>query len=63
MVKERLKDENFNIDVNDIQFYADQEGLKKIVGHFNNYSFLNKELLVDCMGVPEEKIKSKKIFV
>ena len=63
MVKERLKDENFNIDVNDIQFYADQEGLKKIVGHFNNYSFLNKELLVDCMGVPEEKLKSKKIFV
>ena len=63
MIKEKLKEDNFNINVNDIEFYADQEGLKKIVGHFNNYSFLNKELLVDCMGVPEEKLKSKKIFV
>ena len=63
MIKNKLIEENFNIDVKDIVFYTNQEDLKKIVGHFNNYSFLNKELLVDCMGVPEEKLKSKKIFV
>ena len=62
-VKDKLNEENFNLNVDGIEFYADQEGLKKIVGHFNNYSFLNKELLVDCMGVPEEKLKSKKIYV
>ena len=63
MIKDRLMEENFNIDVEDIDFYSDQEGLKKIVGHFNNYSFLNKEILVDGMGVPEEKLKSHKIFI
>ena len=63
IIKDKLTEGNFNIDVNDIVFYVSQEDLKKIVGHFNNYSFLNKELLVDCMGVPEEKLKSKKIFV
>ena len=63
MIKDRLMEENFNIDVEDIEFYSDQEGLKKIVGHFNNYSFLNKEILVDGMGVPEEKLKSHKIFI
>ena len=63
MIKDRLMEENINIDVEDIEFYSDQEGLKKIVGHFNNYSFLNKELLVDGMGVPEEKLISHKIFI
>ena len=63
MVKDKLKEENFNFNVDGIEFYADQEELKKIVGHFNNYSFLNKEILVECMGVPEEKLKSKKIYV
>ena len=63
IIKNKLIENNFNIDVKDIIFYADQEDLKKIVGHFNNYSFLNKEFLIYCMGVPEEKLNSKKIYV
>ena len=39
MIKNKLIEGNFNIDVKDIVFYASQEDLKKIVGHFNNYSF------------------------
>ena len=63
IIKNKLIENNFNIDVKDIIFYAEQEDLKKIVGHFNNYSFLNKEFLIYCMGVPEEKLNSKKIYV
>ena len=64
IIKNKLiEDNNFNIDIKDIVFYTTEEDLKKIVGHFNNYSFLNKEFLMYCMGVPEEKLKSKKIYV
>jgi len=63
IIKNKLIENNLNIDAKDIVFYNFQEDLKKIVGHFNNYSFLNKEFLIYCMGIPEEKLKSKKIYV
>ena len=63
IIKNKLIEDDFDINIKDIVFYASQEDLKKIVYNFNNYSFLTKEILVDWMGIPMEKLKSKKILV
>ena len=45
-----------------IKFYSEINEMKELVKNFNNYSFINKELL-NAMGVPESKLEGKKIKV
>jgi len=41
----------------DIKIYSKSEEMKIIVKDFNNYSFINKELLFDVMGAPKSQIE------
>jgi len=41
-----------------IELYSEINEMKELVKNFNNYSFINKELL-NAMGVPESKLKGK----
>jgi len=45
-----------------IKLYSDKEEMKKLANNFNNYSFINKELL-KAMGVPESKLEGKMMKV
>lgn len=63
ILKKLLVEKRYNPDYKDIIIYAEEEKMKTIVKKFNNYSFVNKELLIDCMGIPEERLKSKKILL
>ena len=45
-----------------IKLYSEINEMKELVKNFNNYSFINKELL-NAMGVPESKLEGKKIKV
>ena len=45
-----------------IELYSDINKMKELVKNFNNYSFINKELLL-AMGVPESKLEGKKLKV
>ena len=45
-----------------INLYSEINEMKELVKNFNNYSFINKELL-NAMGVPESKLEGKKIKV
>ena len=47
----------------DIRIYSSSEELKEIVKNFNNYSFVNKELLFDVMGAPKSKIEESMLKV
>ena len=40
-----------------IKLYSNEEEIKEIIKNFNNYTFVNKELLVNAMGFPESEIK------
>ena len=62
-VKKFLESKNYEPPGNKIKCYASQESLKNIVKQLGNYSFLNKELLIDFIGVPEENLKSKSILI
>ena len=42
-----------------IKLYSEVNEMKELVKNFNNYSFINKELLI-AMGVPESKLEGKK---
>ena len=41
-----------------IKLYSEINEMKELVKNFNNYSFVNKELL-NAMGVPESKLEGK----
>ena len=45
-----------------IELYSEINEMKEIVKNFNNYTFVNKELL-NAMGVPESKLEGKMIKV
>ena len=45
-----------------IKLYSEVNEMKELVKNFNNYSFINKELLI-AMGVPESKLEGKKMKV
>ena len=62
-IKNLLIENKYNPDGKNIKLYSEEESLKKIINNFNNYTFLNKEILVDGMKVPEENLKNKKILL
>ena len=47
----------------DIKIYSKEEDMKKIIKNFNDYIFVNEELLVDAMGVPKNKLEGNLIKV
>ena len=63
IMKKIILENKYNPDNRNIKIYADKESLRGIIKDFGNYSFLNKELLIDCMSVPEENLKSKKLLL
>ena len=63
LLRKILEEKSYIPNFKNIIFYSSEESMKQIVKQFNNYSFLNKELLVDCMGVPEENLKSQTILL
>ena len=48
----KFEGENFKV-------YSELEEMKKVVKNLNNYTFVNKELLCDAMGIPEIYLKDK----
>ena len=46
-----------------VKFYSKEEEMKEIVKNLGEYSFINKEMLVDGIGVPESKFKENLIKV
>ena len=62
-LKKTLEEKKFNLDGKKIIIYSGEEILKKIVKNFSNFSFLNKELLINCMNVPEENLKEKGLLL
>jgi len=61
-LKKYLEKRSFMPDGENIKLYSDNEEIKELVKNFNNYSFINKELL-DAMGVPEYKLEGKMLKV
>ena len=49
--------------INNIKIFSKKKELKEIVKNFNNYSFINKELLIDGMGISESRLKDNLIKV
>ena len=62
-LKKTLEEKKFNLDGKKIIIYSGEEILKKIVKNFSNFSFLNKELLINCMNVNEENLKEKGLLL
>ena len=56
-LKEYLEKNPYLPNGNNINIFSKEEEMKEIVQNFNNYSFINKELLIYGMGVPESKLK------
>ena len=54
-LKKYLEEKSFIPNGENIKLYSDKEEMKELVMNYNNYSFINKELL-DIMGVPESKL-------
>ena len=52
-----------HININNIKIFSKKKELKEIVKNFNNYSFINKELLIDGMGISESRLKDNLIKV
>ena len=61
-LKKYLEKRSFRPDGENIKLYSDKEEIKDLIRNFNNYSFINKELL-DAMGVPEYKLEGKMLKV
>ena len=61
-LKKSLEEKSFIPNGENIKFYSDKEEMKELIKNFNNYSFINKELL-DVMGVPESKLEGKMMKV
>ena len=41
-----------------IKLYSKEEEMKEIVQNLNDYTFINKEILCNVMGVPESKLEN-----
>ena len=62
-LEEYLQFNPYVLNTDDIQIYSKEEDMKKIVKNFNDYIFVNEELLVDAMGVPKNKLEGNLIKV
>ena len=56
-LKKYLEKNPFNFNKLNVKLYSKEKELKEIVKNFDNYSFINKELLVKGMGIEESKLK------
>ena len=61
-LKEHLDKNPFISNGDKIELYSEINEMKELVKNFNNYSFINKELL-NAMGVPESKLEGKMIKI
>ena len=59
-IKKYLDKNPFIPNGENIKLYSEINEMKEIIKNFNNYSFINKELL-NSMGVPESKLEGKMI--
>ena len=55
-LKKCLEEDPYEPNGNNVKIFSKEKDLKEIVKNFNNYSFVNKDLLI-VMGVPESKLK------
>ena len=58
-LKKYLENNPYIPNGNNIKIYSKEEEMKEIVKNFNNYSFVNKELLIDGMGLKESQLDKK----
>ena len=61
-LKKYLEKRSFIPDGENIKLYSDKEEIKDLIRNFNNYSFINRDLL-DVIGVPESKLEGKMLKV
>ena len=58
-LKKYLENNPYIPNGNNIKIYSKEEEMKEIVKNFNNYSFVNKELLIDGMGLKKSQLDKK----
>ena len=52
-----LKKNPFNFNNSKIKFYSNEKEMKEIINSIDNYSYVNKELLINGMGLNETKLE------
>ena len=62
-LKKYLIKNPLNIDIKNIKLFSNKKEMKEIVKNFNKYSFINKELLINGMGLSESHLKDHLIKV
>ena len=60
-LKKYLNNQSFQYNEENIKMYSELEEMKKVVQNFNDYSFVNKEILCDAMGISEHFLKNKMV--
>ena len=58
-----LQEHPYEFSAENIKLYSELEELKKVVKNFNNYSFVNKGILCDAMGISESDLENKAMKV
>ena len=58
-----LNEHPYQFNAGNIKIYSEFEEMKTIVKNFTNYSFVNKEILCDAMGISEKNLKEKMMKV
>ena len=62
-LKKYLEKHPYQFNGEDIKIYSELEEMKGMVQEFNKYSFVNKEILCEAMGISEDKLKGKTLKV
>ena len=62
-LKEYLDSNPLNLDIKNVKIYSKKEEMKEIVKNFNNYSFINRDLLIDGMGLSLSQLEGNLIKV
>ena len=52
-----LKENPFNFNNSKIKFYSNEKEMKEIINNIDNYSYVNKELLINGMGLNETELE------
>ena len=58
-----LQTNSYALNTEDIKIYSKEDDMKKIIPNFNDYIFVNEELLVNAMGVPKNKLEGNLIKI
>ena len=62
-LKKNLKKNDFKFELKNVKIYSELEEMKEVVKNFNNYTFVNKDLLCYITDISEINLKDKMMKV